>query len=247
MHFAPHVLFVVKLLVRASRKQRLQLLPIADAIAMGMLAAPNPVGGGAASPRGGGSSAASAAGAFGGIPPPPPSAGGGNRGGGVTTMDEWGVVGRAAPTAALTEDSIVALSVSAVAKEAPRVPVTGATASLMSGAAGSPLPLAQLSLPEIRTYGQLFEALLRGWQLLPLGLYRRMQPGTAPAPPVVGDPAAQFVSAFARTAHGPGGAPMFRNEKGLVSYVRWGGDAPPPLAVCAARLSPTHQHTQYPP
>jgi hypothetical protein len=39
-HFAPHVFFIVKQMVRASRKQRLQLMPVADAIAMAMLAAP---------------------------------------------------------------------------------------------------------------------------------------------------------------------------------------------------------------
>jgi len=39
-HFAPHALFVVKQLVRASRKQRLVLLPIADAIALALLASP---------------------------------------------------------------------------------------------------------------------------------------------------------------------------------------------------------------
>jgi hypothetical protein len=240
MHFAPHVLFVVKLLVRASRKQRLQLLPIADAIAMGMLSAPSPV---TAPPPP--------------APPPPPlhgfaaSSAGGNRGGGATTLDEWGFEGRAAPTLALSEDSIVAVAVSALAAEAPRVPVTGATASLMSGAASAPLPLASLTLPEIRTYGQLFEALLRGWQLLPLGLYRRMQPGSVPAPPVVGDPAAQFVAGFARSAHGPGGAPMFRNEKGLVSYVsrrtlrRLAARHPPPphhLLTHARTRARTHTH-----
>ena len=74
-------------------------------------------------------------------------------------------------------------------------------------------------MPEVRTYGQLFESLLRGYSILPLGLYRRLQPGCGPAPPTIRDPAAQFISSFSRTAHGVDGAPVFRNEKGLVSYV----------------------------
>ena len=88
----------------------------------------------------------------------------------------------------------------------------------------------------ITTYGALFESLLRGWHLLPVGLYRRRTPGVAPQPPVVEDPAAHFIAAFggvyipgvtpAATAGAwfngggsSGTAGVFRNEKGLLSYV----------------------------
>lgn len=110
-HFAPHLIFIIKQLVRASRKQQLQLLPIADAIAMAMLVSP----GGTA--RGAGDS--------------------GSRGG------AWG-----------------------------------------DAAASSNAPAAPLVGQRITTFGELFEGLLRGWRLLPMGLYRRLQPGVPPTPPV---------------------------------------------------------------
>lgn len=150
-HFAPHIIFIVKQLVRASRKQRLQLLPITDAIAMAMLVLPTAVSGEVLSPphRSHGQRT------------PPTSPGGGSGGG--------------------------------------------------SGAR-----------PRVRTYGQLFEALLRGWHLLPLGLYRRLEPGTEATPPVVTDAATHFMNAFAHagsTSAAPTGAAALRNDKALLSYV----------------------------
>jgi len=74
----------------------------------------------------------------------------------------------------------------------PTVKVCDATAALFAGPGSPPI-----DLPEVRTYGQLLQALLRGWSLLPLGLYRRMQPGVPASPPIMPDPAAQFVASFA--------------------------------------------------
>lgn len=160
-HFAPHIIFIIKQLVRASRKQQLQLLPISDAIAMAMLVTP-------------------------GNPTPPT-------------------------------------------------------------AKGTPLsPQAVQPYPRIGTYGQLFESLLRGWHLLPVGLYRRREPGVPPCPPIIADPAAHFLAAFGGVhvegfsaesggnliQFGGGGssgtAGVFRNQKELLSYVFTN---PPPTTI----------------
>ena len=71
----------------------------------------------------------------------------------------------------------------------------------------------------MRTYGELFEALLRGWHLLPMGLYRRLRPGAPPQPPDVPDAAAHFLAAFGPSAAGPHAPGAFRNDKSLLSYV----------------------------
>jgi hypothetical protein len=139
-HFAPHIIYIIKQLVRASRKQQLQLLPVRDAVAMAMLANP------------------------------------------------------------LTTSSM-----------------------------GEP------QFTSINTFGKLFESLLRGWQLLPVGLYRRREPGIRPTPPTVEDPAAHFMAAFGgiivpgisadtsgawfNGCGSSGTAGIFRNEKTLLSYV----------------------------
>jgi hypothetical protein len=120
-HYAPQLIFLIKQLVRASRKQKLQLLPAPGAVAMAMLVHPDFNGENAA------------------------------------------------------------------------------------------------ALPQISTYGQLFEALLRGWNLLPLGLYRRLQPGASPQPPRVTDPIAQFYAAFTGTSYT--GSFDFKNDKALLSFV----------------------------
>ena len=101
-------------------------------------------------------------------------------------------------------------------------PPTSASAPPRRGAkpdAAAQATGATYRIPQVRTYGQLFEALLRGWSCLPVGLYRRLAPGVSPSPPIITDPVAQYVSSFSRTANGADGAPLFRNEKGLVSYV----------------------------
>lgn len=85
----------------------------------------------------------------------------------------------------------------------------------------------------ITTYGQLFEGLLRGWHMLPVGLYRRREPGEYPVPPEVRDPALQYLAAFggvfipgvsvpgggAFGGSGSGTSGPFRYDKSLVSYV----------------------------
>lgn len=152
-HFAPHIIFIIKKLVQASRKQQLQLIPVADAIAMAMLVMPAHA-----------------------LETAEP---GHSRGGHVR-------------------------------RPGPR------------DAGSGPAPVA------VRTYGQLFEALLRGWHLLPLGLYRRLEPGAPPRPPVVTDPVAQFIAAFGR---GQSAGATFKNEKSLLSYVFTN---PPPFTVLNA-------------
>jgi hypothetical protein len=110
------------------------------------------------------------------------------------------------------------------------------TAALMS--ASSP-PSASTSasaapvLPVVRNYGELFEALLRGWSLLPLGLYRRVAPHSAdepvaPTPVVVTDPVSVFVASFdaASAARHP-----FRADVHLLSYVF---TSPPPDSAIGA-------------
>jgi hypothetical protein len=98
------------------------------------------------------------------------------------------------------------------------VSVTGMTDSFFSGSAATPsvaMPTPPtITFPKIQTYGQLFEALLRGWAILPVGLYRRLQPGVVPAPPVVRDPIAHFIASNTGANASP-----FKNEKGLVSFV----------------------------
>jgi len=103
-HFAPHLIMLIKGLVQASRKQQWHLLPIADAVAMAMLASPAHSGSGSDS--------------------------GSDSGG----------------------------------------------SGYRNAATGVGVP-ATPSFPRITTYGHLFEALLRGWHLLPMGLYRRRRAG----------------------------------------------------------------------
>jgi hypothetical protein len=155
-YFAPHLIFIIKQLVRASRKQQLQLVPVADAIAMAMIVSP--------------------------------------------------IAGSGGPAA---------------------------TGAKRNHATGTGIAAASPTWPTITTYGELFEALLRGWHLLPVGLYRRRMPGTLPTPPRVTDPVAQFMAAFGNVhipgvsaphSHyvggaGSGTAGVFRNDKSLVSYV----------------------------
>ena len=116
----------------------------------------------------------------------------------------------------------------------PTVAVTGLTAALMSASApsGAPPP----ALPLVRNYGELFEALLRGWSLLPLGLYRRVAPHTAdepvaPQPATVTDPVSVFVASFdaASAVRSP-----FRADVHLLSYVLT--NPPPDSAIGADDL-----------
>ena len=65
----------------------------------------------------------------------------------------------------------------------------------------------------MRTYGQLFEALLRGWRLLPLGLYRRVHPATG----LRANPQTAAVLQLAAGPPSQNGA--FVNNRALVSYV----------------------------
>jgi hypothetical protein len=84
-------------------------------------------------------------------------------------------------------------------------------------------------LPKVTSYGELFEALLRGWNLLPLGLYRRVLPnhatGAIPEPPVVTDPVSAFISGFAAQQ-------AFKADKSLLSYVFTN---PPPDTILNSR------------
>ena len=45
-------------------------------------------------------------------------------------------------------------------------------------AAGAASEAEPVDVNAIRTYGQLFEGLLRSWRLMPIGLYRRVHPAT---------------------------------------------------------------------
>ncbi len=227
-HFAPHIIFVIKQLVRASRKQRLQLVPVVDAVAMALLVAPvtASLGPSAQDTKTPNSGAAAA----------------GRMERPRTAWDNIGASHVAARRAADFSDSAPPRGV---------VVPTGATAALFTHlvsntAQGQMVP----TMPEVRTYGQLFEALVRGWHMLPVGVYRRMEPGSLPQPPVVTDPLSQFVAAFAphnivgheaasglntstasasSSSGGAGwsgvgggnytGSAIFRNEKGLLSYV----------------------------
>jgi len=74
----------------------------------------------------------------------------------------------------------------------------------------------------VRTYGALFEALLRGWGLLPLGLYRRVHPATG----LRVNP--QTGAALQLAAGPPSAGGGFVQNRALVSYVF---TAPPPDAI----------------
>jgi hypothetical protein len=170
-HFAPHVIFIVKQLVRASRKQRLQLLPIRDAIAMAMLV----------------------------TIPKPAQEEGGNMEDEFPSMD---LPGRPVPQSAAHGSSGTG---------------RGRGARAMSFMPGSAYVAGRSTKGSVRTYAELFEALLRGWHLLPVGLYRRLEPGVPPTPPTIDDPAQVFADSF---VYGNTGAfCSFRNEKALLSYV----------------------------
>jgi voltage-gated potassium channel Kch len=249
-HFAPHVIFVIKQLVRASRKQRLQLLPITDAVALAMLVSPAAVPVPPAADDGGAGLGMSASFVVRALSPGGPARAFG-AGGGSSAWETHGAVHTAA------RDAIAIAASSAPLR--PTLPATGVTAQVLLAAhaaagtgigpaapahagAGAALATSQaLALPSILTYGQLFEALLRGWGLLPLGLYRRLIPGTAPAPPQITDPIGHYIAAFSPMAVGGGGQGAggahtpFRESR-----VKGGGG----FGVCAARPPP---HPRLPP
>jgi len=152
--------------------------------------------------------------AAGGPPHRSSGSGGGGSYGGSNKVRPSTVVSGA--TAALLSATLPSSVTSANAATGGGTSIKEPTAAATSTSSGGG---ASYGMSQVQTYGQLFEALLRGYSILPIGLYRRLQPGCGPAPPVIRDPAAQFVSSFCRTAQGVDEAPVFLNEKGLVSYV----------------------------
>ena len=87
----------------------------------------------------------------------------------------------------------------------------GILSAARGGGAAPPPDAAELAAGAgiaVDTYGQLFEALLRGWRLLPVGLYRRLQPGVPPSPPQGACSAAAHRDALccARVARDPAAA-----------------------------------------
>lgn len=104
-----------------------------------------------------------------------------------------------------------------------------ASASSSSAGASSPSPV-------VRTYGELAEALLRGWDVLPMGLYRRVHPATG----LRASPATVAALQLAAGPPTPGGA--FAHNRALVSYVLTN---PPPHTALSEHdlvyvLLPTH-------
>jgi hypothetical protein len=189
-HFAPHLVFIIKQMVRASRKQALQLIPVSDAIAMAMLACP--------------------------VPAPPAGVEEGFSPAGAHAYTASGAAFDTAAGAAATGGG-------------PGRERSGSGPSRRHDA----IPSSTGTYRRIATYGQLFEALLRGWHMLPVGLYRRREPGVYPSPPVVVDPALQYIAAFggvfipgisvpgggAVGGAGSGTSGPFRYDKSLLSYV----------------------------
>jgi len=88
----------------------------------------------------------------------------------------------------------------------------GVIGAARGAAADAHAPLhAQADRP--RTYGQLFDALMRGWHLLPLGLYRRVHPAT-------GHKVNPQTAAALQLAAGPPAADgAFIFNRALVGYV----------------------------
>ena len=241
-HFAPHILAVINQLVHASSKQRLQLLPIADAVAMAMLAAPMDSTLLADPAVSGNNTNNSNA---------PSSSNMSNDGFKTTTttatssrnisVDAWANRGSAHNDG---DDLIVNINGEATKAPHPTVIATGATHAFLHAVQTMSTPEGQVplprtyTLPSITTYGALFEGLLRGWNLLPLGLYRRVLPTgadkTNDGMDEITDPLAQFVSAFIGHHTSTGysysytGSQPFKNDKGRVSYVYTN---PPPDAA----------------
>lgn len=88
-----------------------------------------------------------------------------------------------------------------------------------AAAAGVPGPAEPGAPARPRTYGQLFEALIRGWRLLPMGLYRRVHPATG----LHVHP--QTTAALQLAAGPPSLSGSFVHNRALVSYVY---TCPPP-------------------
>jgi len=213
-HFAPHIVSFVKQLVRASRKQRLQLMPVSQAVALAMLASPmaspTPYADTNTSNSSSSSSSSSAAAS-------------------AAEVDDWGLP--ISTSVSIDINSRVPLSTSGPERDT--VTTTGITAQLLAANISPNRPSSgntgALTLPKVTSYGELFEALLRGWNLLPLGLYRRVLPnhatGAIPEPPVVTDPVSAFISGFAAQQ-------AFKADKSLLSYVFTN---PPPDTILNSR------------
>jgi hypothetical protein len=97
----------------------------------------------------------------------------------------------------------LAASILATARMPPGVTV-GAAGVSGSGAEAVHAPL----------YGEIYEALLRGWNLLPIGLYRRVHPASG-----LKTAAASTVAALQLAAGPPTPGDAFVNNRALVSYV----------------------------
>jgi hypothetical protein len=149
--FEPHIVAIVKQLVRAARKQRLVMLPVTEAVVMARLAR---------SQQQGGLSAAAV---------------------------------KSARSQYLAE--LIARFSN---------PTAAAAAPAYASDGGSSLS----------HYGEVFEALLRCWKLLPIGIYRRVHPATGLKTPAA---TAAAVSAAGGLPSAEPGA--FANNRALVSYV----------------------------
>lgn len=161
-HFSPYIVGVVKQLVRAARRSRLFMLPVAEAVIMARIAA--------------------------------------------TINVHAGQPGTPAPTITaeaverVREAYLKEVAYKASGKEGGR-----------DGGAGAPV-----ALPEgmkFERYGQLMEALLRCWKLLPMGLYRRVHPATGLK--TNGNTSASVAAAAGLPTLGSG----FLNNRALVSFV----------------------------
>jgi hypothetical protein len=105
---------------------------------------------------------------------------------------------------ALREQYLAELAADIIATARGSAAGAGADAAGAPGAAADARP---------RTYGQLFEALLRGWRLMPLGLYRRVHPATG----LKVNP--QTAAALQLAAGPPSLNGAFVHNRALVSYV----------------------------
>ena len=92
-----------------------------------------------------------------------------------------------------------------------------AAAGAIGDASAPPSALAALGLP--LRYGELFEGLLRGWRLLPIGLYRRVHPafGLKTAAGTVNALIAAAGAPSCGSGSGEGGG--FGHNRALVSFV----------------------------